>query len=364
MAMTDIIQPDIETNTLNHSIVDEKEPISEGCARRSKSPSPSLLEASRSEIKASTRHHLNEAFSSSSTGLNIYLGSYGKYSRKPTGASRIPLSYRAPRSPVTSSSRKSAEYVQLGHLLEAVDVNLETYGFEEVRDGFFDASFYRPSQQTHSEMMDQAPESLSNAFHGNFTLSARKLLLQQWHELSQSLEPILTSRSGVKLSKSVLGVFAAYAICLIPSSKSWLGKYNYVIVVSSIINHPGRSLGSQIDGALMTISGTVMGLGWGSLALYVSTSSTISRSGYGGVLAAFLILFSAAIAWLRCLFIRFYQAVLSAGIAICYICLADTSQVVGWRKVFDYGVPWIMGQTLCLVIAAVVFPATGSRAVS
>ena len=50
----------------------------------------------------------------------------------------------------------------------------------------------------------------------------------------------------------------------------------------------------------MTILGTVAGLGWGSLALYVSTSTSAAQSGYGGILAAFLIIFAAAIGWLRC----------------------------------------------------------------
>ena len=136
------------------------------------------------------------------------------------------------------------------------------------------------------------------------------------------------------------------------------------MVVSAIVNHPGRSVGSQIDGLFLTTLGTVAGLGWGSLALYTSTSTAPARAGYGGVLATFLVMFAAAIAWLRCLFMRFYQAVICAGIAICYTCLANTSEAVGWRKVFDYGIPWVLGQALCLLIAALIFPDTGSRSLA
>ena len=56
------------------------------------------------------------------------------------------------------------------------------------------------------------------------------------------------------------------------------------MAISVIVNHPGRPIGSQIDGAFMTVLGTFAGLGWGALALYVSTSTGPARSGYGGIL--------------------------------------------------------------------------------
>ena len=114
----------------------------------------------------------------------------------------------------------------------------------------------------------------------------------------------------------------------------------------------------------MTILGAVAGLGWGSLALYISTSTSTAQLGYGGVLAVFLVLFTAVIGWLRCVLIRFYQAILSAGFAIFYTCLANTSQDVGWVKVFDYGIPWALGQAVCLLVSVLVFPEAGSRAIS
>lgn len=262
------------------------------------------------------------------------------------------------------SPRTSVSHLQLEQLLQGVDFELSTYGIEELRDGFFDASFYRPLRRDRSEMMKQASETLPDSFGETHPLSLHGFLPKQWHEAADFIKQISTSRSGIKLLKSFLGFFIAYTICLIPVSRDWLGRYSYIMVISAIVNHPGRSLGSQIDGALMTILGTAAGLGWGSLALYVSTSTFIAKSGYGGVLAAFLVIFSAAIGWLRCLYIRFYQAVLCAGIAICYTCLANTSETVGWRKIFNYGIPWIMGQALCLVIAATISPASGSRALT
>lgn len=213
--------------------------------------------------------------------------------------------------------------------------------------------------------MRKAEETLPDTFRmKNQPLSVRRFLPQQLRGAKAFFWRISTTRAGVRLLKTFLGFFITYIICLIPASRNWLGRYNYIMVVSAIVNHPGRAIGSQIDGAILTILGTVTGLGWGSLALYVSTSTATAQSGYGGILATFLVIFAVFIGSLRCIFIRLYQAVLCAGIAIVYTCLADTSQSVGWRKVFDYGIPWVLGQGICLIIAVVVFPDAGSRSLA
>lgn len=290
---------------------------------------------------------------------DVYLGSYAQ-SR--TTTPRGSIDGRAFRKRPLPSPRASTSHMQLDHLLQAVDTDLETYGVEELRDGFFDAAFYRPVQRKRSDLMRKASLTLPASFKKHHPLSFQYFIPQQLGEAWSFFRQMTTSRAGIRLFKSFLGFFACYIICLIPASRDWLGRYNYILVLSALVNHPGRTVGSQIDGAVMTVFGTIAGLGWGSLALYVSTSTDVARSGYGGVLAAFLVLFTATIGWLRCVFIRFYQAVISAGIAITYTCLADTSETVSWRKLFDFGIPWVLGQVVCLIVAFVVFPAAGSRA--
>ena len=285
---------------------------------------------------------------------DVYLGSYSRRST-PRGSGDI----RAAPSP-----RESTSHSQLEPLLDGMNSDLETYGAEELRDGFFDASFDRPPQINHDDLMYKALMTLPEGYQKSHPLSLRGFLPQQLREVRTFLRQVTTSRAGIKLMKTSLGFFITYVICLIPASRDWLGRYNYIMVISAIINHPGRPIGSQIDGAFMTILGAVAGLGWGSLALYVSTSTSTAQLGYGGVLAAFLILFTAVIGWLRCVLIRFYQAILSAGFAIFYTCLANTSQDVGWVKVFDYGIPWALGQAVCLLVSILVFPEAGSRAIS
>ena len=288
----------------------------------------------------------------------------GSFTQTPTTPRRS-LDNRVLGSSPAPSPRASTSYPQLEPFVQELDVDTNGYGLEESRDGFFDASFVRPLKRDHEDLMRKAEETLPDAFRKkNQPLSVSGFLPQQLREAKVFFQRISTTRAGVRLLKTFLGFFITYIICLIPASRNWLGRYNYIMVVSAIVNHPGRAIGSQVDGAILTILGTVTGLAWGSLALYVSTSTATAQSGYGGILATFLAVFAVLIGWLRSVFIRLYQAVLCAGIAIVYTCLADTSQSVGWRKVFDYGIPFVLGHGVCLIIAVVVFPDAGSRSLA
>ena len=304
--------------------------------------------------------HITESTTEPSAATHdIYLGSYAHSC--PRKSSHRPSLVKSP----AATPRTSASHLQLVRLLPTLDTDMETYGVDELRDGFFDASFNRPLSRDHDQLKEKALLTLPDVYkRTHHPLSLRRFLPQQFLESASFFRKVTTTRAGIKLFKSFLGFFIAYVICLIPACRDWLGQYNYIMVISALINHPGRAVGSQIDGTLMTILGTIAGLGWGALGLFVSTSTSTAQSGYGGLLAAFLIFFTALIGWLRCVFLRFYQAVLSAGISICYVCLADTSQSVGWMKVFDYGIPWLFGQAICLIVSILVFPEIGSRSLA
>lgn len=324
-------------------------------------PSSPPQNASYVRMRRSSHTDPTETARPSINEPGVYLGSYAKRSRKPDRSPRFSQDARASRNLVSPPLVASTGHSQLERLLQHIDVEIDTYGLEELRDGFFDASFYRPVQEKRPEMTRENPDPVPDSFHASRSLSFGQFLR---HGVAEFVEQATTSRAGIRLLKSFLGFYTAYLICLTSACRDWLGRYNYIMVISALVNHPGRPVGSQIDGALMTIFGTVMGLGWGSLALYVSTSTATAKSGYGGVLASFLICFTAVFGWFRCVFTRFYQAVLCAGIAICYTCLADTSESVGWRKVFEYGIPWVLGQASSLAISILVFPDIGSRSIS
>ncbi|MCJ1383123.1 hypothetical protein MMC17_006236 [Xylographa soralifera] len=252
-------------------------------------------------------------------------------------------------------------HLQLEYLLAGVETEIDTYGVDDLRDGFFDASFYRPINRDHANMTRRASETLPLSLIPEEHLSLSQSCVQQILLLVKIFKTVATSRAGIKLSKSFLGVFICYTLSLIPAAKTWLGKYSYVAAISAIINHPGRSIGSQVDGAVLTTIGTLVGLSWGCLAQYVSAYDSLNSAGRPGVLAVFLFVFTALFGWLRCGYVRFYQANIAAGIAICYACLTNAPSISFKDRLTVYLIPWEVGQIITLTVCFLLFPAAGTR---
>ncbi|KAI3321097.1 hypothetical protein HD806DRAFT_537749 [Xylariaceae sp. AK1471] len=237
-----------------------------------------------------------------------------------------------------------------------------THGIAETRDGFFDAVFLPPEDIDIQNLMKHAKETLPFAFREKDPLSLTQFFPRQCRKAWSVICRLTTTRSGIKLLKSFLAFYITYIVCLIPGVRKKFGRYAYIMVISTIVNHPGRTLGAQVDGTLLTTIGTATGLGWGAFGLWVSTTTATARVGFGGILALFLFLNIFAIACLRSYYIRAYQLVLCAGISISYTCLADVLGTrVSWDKVLAYLIPWLIGQAISLFVCCVVAPDAGSR---
>lgn len=265
--------------------------------------------------------------------------------------------------PDSGSRRTSAASVALLDELLCEDmVDTDTYGVSELRDGFFDAIFLRSKPLSSEELLANSKATLPAAFDKHSPLSPKHFAPTQWHLVKSLARRVTATREGIRLAKSFLAFFVAYILCLVPHIRDWLGRYNYIMVVSVIINHPARAVGSQIDGAILTSAGTAAGLGWAVIGLLLSTSTLAASAGYGGILALFLAVFMATIAFVRSFFDRSYQAVLCAGIAITFATLAETeSHSIQWAKLLSYAIPWFLGQAIALVVNCVVLPDAGAR---
>lgn len=238
----------------------------------------------------------------------------------------------------------------------------KTHGISEIRDDFFDAIFLPPEDLNEQALIKHAEETLPFAFRQTDPLSLRHFFPRQCHEAWSVICRVTTTKSGVKLLKSFLGFFITYILCLIPTIRASLGRYTYIMTISAIMNHSGRTLGAQVDGTALTIIGTAMGLGWGAFGLWISTTTATARLGFGAILALFLFVHMFVIACLRSYYIRTYQLVMCAGIAISYTCLAGISATeVSWSKLLAYGIPWLVGQAVCLIVCVVVAPDAGSH---
>ncbi|QSZ28939.1 hypothetical protein DSL72_003446 [Monilinia vaccinii-corymbosi] len=311
-----------------------------------------------------------EGSQAKSPSISIYGGSYTPRRSRSLAGSR-PGSTKSPPASSPPSPRSSFSFSRnhnhmglLSDLLQDYNLDLETYGLEELRDGFFDAAFFKPPNTSHAELMRDAEFTLPAAFKKKHPLSLKHFFPRQWRGIKDISKKLVTTRAGVKLVKSFLPFFISYILCLVPVIRSWLGRYNFIMVISTIVNHSGRSVGAQIDGTILTILGTAGGLGWGAFALWLSDSTAVVRRGYGGILAAFLVLFIGITAALRSYYIRLYQLALCAGMAVLYTCLADTSDRTAWKVLFEYGIPWLLGQAISLLVCCIVIPDAGARSLA
>lgn len=265
------------------------------------------------------------------------------------------------------NSRRGSQWAvsELNRLIGDEEYDLDTYGLTEFRDGFFDAAFTKLKVLDPEELAKRAERTLPRSLQKRHPLSLTGFLPKQWRGAKDVAVRVFTTRGGIKLMKTFLGVYIAYVLCLVTSTRNWLGPHSYIMVVSAIINHPGRAVGSQLDGCVSTILGAITGLGWGAFGLWLSTSTDAAKIGYGAILAMFLAIYIGFMAVMRAYFIRLYQFVISAGIAVCYTILSEqTDEMVRWAKLRDYGVPWLLGQALCLVVCVVVFPDAGARSLA
>lgn len=266
--------------------------------------------------------------------------------------------------PRLSGSRPGSRWAlhDVNQLIDGDDYAQETYGLSEFRDGFFDATFTKPRSIDPDELLRRAQRTLPPALQKRHALSLTAFFPNQWRGIKDVAMRVFTTRGGVKLVKTFVAVFAAYVLCLVPSTRAWLGRYCYIMVISTLINHPGRTIGAQLDGCVSTMLGTLTGLGWGAFGLWLSTSTMAAKIGYGAILAVFLGVYIAIIAAIRSYFIRLYQFTICAGIAICYTVLTEVSdEKARWQKLLEYGIPWFLGQGLCLVVCVLFFPDAGSR---
>lgn len=262
-----------------------------------------------------------------------------------------------------SRTSSTTSILKLNHLLPSLeDHGADTYGVREVRDGFFDAAFLKAPRLPSKDGLEALKATLPAAFDKHNPLTVKHFLPNQWRELKTVVRGVLTTQTGIKLLKAFVAYFVAYVLCLVPVVRHWLGHQHYIMAVSVIINHPARTVGAQLDGVVFTILGTALGIAWGAFALLLSTSTLAASAGYGGILALFLVVFVSSIAWVRAFFVRFYQAVLTAGIAIIYTTLSETHRTtIPWPKLRSFAVAFLLGQAIALAANVLICPDAGSR---
>lgn len=263
------------------------------------------------------------------------------------------------------SPRASVSTLQLQNLLEKLEMDqYNTYGVEELREGFFDAPFYRPIKQD-TRLRGESKLLLTSE---ELTSKPKGFWRMQVSDSRDAFRIVFTTPKGISLAKSFLAYFVAYILCLVPHIRLWMGRYSCWILLATLFNHPGRTFGAQIDGTVSCMVGGALGLAVGSLALEVASSNHTSKVGSGGVLTVFIVVFIGIASWIRCSLVRVYQAMISAGLAFLF-CLVGVDSVARegkWDRtmLWEFGIPWTVGLGICLVANIIIWPAAGGKAVA
>ncbi|CAR21689.1 Bre4p [Lachancea thermotolerans CBS 6340] len=248
------------------------------------------------------------------------------------------------------SSRTSLSQLKLNLLADGKHWEiLEDYGLEELRDGFFDPIFTRHENVVPSE---EDSDSAVSKTAGRLTVAS--WVAHNLEGLKQSWQPML---------KFWLAFFIAVCICLIHPSGSWLGhRFRYFMPVAVLIHHPARNIGVQLEITLWSITGAAFGMGWSALAWYISVATRPTANHQGGILFASMFLAVFLSTWLRSSKQRLLYFSLSYGIAICFlhtVDLVNAKSMLDWKLYWDFGIPYLFGLLISMVVCAAVFPHSG-----
>lgn len=74
-----------------------------------------------------------------------------------------------------------------------------------------------------------------------------------------------------RMLKIVIATTIVNSIVLIPASKAAIGAAAYLGGITTAFGHPGRRFGQMAEALILTVVGTVLGVGWSILGLYLGS---------------------------------------------------------------------------------------------
>ncbi|BAO41250.1 protein BRE4 [Kluyveromyces marxianus] len=241
----------------------------------------------------------------------------------------------------TSCSRVNLSQMKLDKLMEGKKwEELETFGLEELRNGFFDPVYTGYERIIPSDPLNKEKVHQKSLFPSTDIKEIRKF----W-------KPIM---------KYCIAIFIANVLCLIEPAGSWFGgDYRYFLPLALLIHHPVRTVGVQCELTIQSIIGGAVGMGYSALIWYVSTATEPAAKEQGGIL--FLGLFLGAILahWVRSTYQRLFYLSTSFGIAVLFFCgssLSLNKKNLSWKLYWDFGISYLFGLLLSLLVCCSVFP--------
>jgi hypothetical protein len=97
--------------------------------------------------------------------------------------------------------------------------------------------------------------------------------LQEWAQKRAEAiwTNLQTNHLWQRMLKNTLATTIAVILALLPAVVRVYGKAAYLGPITTVFGHPGRRFGMMAEALVLAISGTLLGIGWSMLGLYLSS---------------------------------------------------------------------------------------------
>ncbi|SCU93233.1 LAFA_0F15346g1_1 [Lachancea sp. 'fantastica'] len=253
--------------------------------------------------------------------------------------------------PGLPASRTSLSQLKLNLLTDGKQWEfLEDYGIEELRNGFFDPIF---TKHENVQMDFDHEDAVVNSSSQHMS-DLNSWISQQQYQLRGNWKRML---------KFWIAFFSAFCICLVRPSGSWIGQeFRYFMPLAVVIHHPARNVGVQLEISLWSVLGAALGMGWSSLAWYISVATKPAAHHQGGLLFGSLFIAIYLCSWLMAANQRLLYLSMSYGIAVTFfhtVSLVGNKSLLNWKLYWDFGMSYLFGLILSFLVCVLIFPYAG-----
>lgn len=167
---------------------------------------------------------------------------------------------------------------------------------------------------------------------------------------------LLTNHLWQRMFKNTLATTITVILALIPAIVQVYGRAAYLAPITTVFGHPGRRFGMMAEALVLAVSGTVLGVGWSVLGIYLSSlvyenNAPAAYTVKGVFLAAALIFHG----FLRSHTPRLFIFVLLLVI-VCVVSLTGTSTAVSSASATVILYPILTAVAILLLVNMLVFP--------
>ena len=164
-----------------------------------------------------------------------------------------------------------------------------------------------------------------------------------------------------RILKNVTATTLLVSISLIPGSRTSIGKAAYLGAIITVFGHPGRRFGQMAEALILVLSGTLLGVAWSALGIYLGSlvikENPPAAYAIRAIFLAVVVLFHG---YLRSKTPRLFIFVLLMLI-VSVVSLTSTAKVVAPQSVTNILYPILIAAGCITLVNICIFPEFSSR---